>query len=249
MCNGTIPLFEGIEHCPEYSLVSMPKSVLAEINALDWKNWDEAQWQQEEYDNYKKYAEICLSHFREYCTTSANITKYFLPKIPNSQNIKKVLMIRCNCGVNYTREMFWIGMTRYIDTISGGESVDYPKITYLHEDFPEDQKPAIHGFGYGFAQKIKNQEVAHDDASIYESINTNHWDLIIYGKVGRDEYHEGTIPNLPFWNIVKMRYFRDKIAFLYGGDECHDMSSNTPYKSHILYHSQFANCFVRELDK
>lgn len=248
MCNGTIPLFEGIENCPEHSLVSMPKSILKQVNATDWKEFKEENWQQEDYEKYNKYAEMCLNHFREHCTTSAIVTKYFLPNIPNWQNIKKVLMIRCNIGVNYTREMLWIGMTRYINSI-GGEAIDYPKIPYLYEDFPNSEKHIIHGYGYGFAQKIKIQEKYYDDRSIYESIDSNYWDLIIYGKIGRDEYHEGTIPNLPFWDIVKKRYFRNNIAFLYGGDECHNMHHDSPYKSHILYHSQFANCFVRELQK
>jgi hypothetical protein len=248
MCNGTIPLFEGIENCPEHSLVSIPKSILKEVNNMDWKDFKEENWEKEDYEKYDKYAEMCLNHFRENCTTSANVSKYFFPHIPNSQNIKKVLMIRCNIGVNYTREMLWIGMTRYIDSI-GGEAIDYPKIPYLYEDFPNSEKPIIHGYGYGFAQKIKCQNKTYDDTSIYNSIDNNYWDLIIYGKIGRDEYHEGTIPNLPFWDIVKKRYVRDNIAFLYGGDGCHNMNSDSPYKSHILYHSRFANCFVRELQK
>jgi len=38
----------------------------------------------------------------------------------------RVLMIRCDSGVNYSREMFWIGLHRHITGQPDGVAVEYP---------------------------------------------------------------------------------------------------------------------------
>jgi hypothetical protein len=38
-------------------------------------------------------------------------------------------------------------------------------------------------------------------------------------------------------------------VFLYGGDECIDLTFDNRYKSHILQHAQYGFCFVRELNR
>ena len=70
--------------------------------------------------------------------------------------------------------------------------------------------------------------------------------MIIYGKVGPDELHEGSHPNMPLWEHVFKRYNKNQIVYLYGGDECIDLTYDNRYKEHIMYHSQFAHCFIRE---
>ena len=82
---------------------------------------------------------------------------------------------------------------------------------------------------------------------IIEKIKNREFDLIIYGKVGPDELHEGSHPNMPLWEHVFEQYSRDEIVYLYGGDETIDMRTDNKYSRHILYHSRFAKCFVREL--
>jgi hypothetical protein len=66
--------------------------------------------------------------------------------------------------------------------------------------------------------------------------------------VGPDEGWEGSLPTMPLWDRVFPKYRKNEIVFLYGGDECIDLTYENHYKQHILYHSQFAHCFVRELN-
>jgi hypothetical protein len=79
------------------------------------------------------------------------------------------------------------------------------------------------------------------------SICSLKWDLIVFGKTGPDEGYHGSVPNLPFWTEVFPHYSKDEIVFLYGGDECIDMTYGNHYRDHILKHAQYGSCFVREL--
>jgi hypothetical protein len=97
------------------------------------------------------------------------------------------------------------------------------------------------------------------ESEIVEKINNKYWDLILYGKVGPDEYCD-----FPLYNLVKTKYNRNKIGFLFGGDEPFNLKitdkqahhfnmSNMwipywPYKEYLDYYKQFGTCFVRELD-
>lgn len=235
---------------------------------------------------YLDYRKRVLEHVRNHCTVLANAryvlrtlglhlctfqtptksaemsTKATLPCAFSMHKglkkpIRNVLMIRCDVGVNYTREMFWIGMKRHIDSMGndndggdGGCAVEYPAMPYLYSDFPEEQIGNIHGWGYGYARRLDASTRSldyPDDASIMASICSHKWDLIVFGKTGPDEGYHGSIPNLPFWTEVFRHYSKDEIVFLYGGDECIDMTYGNHYRDHILKHAQYGSCFVREL--
>lgn len=92
-----------------------------------------------------------------------------------------------------------------------------------------------------------NYDQTLNDEKIKQSILNKEWDLIVFGKVGPDEFQTGTIPGMEFWNEVYQNYPKEKIVFLYGGDECQNMNINNQYSNHLLYHSNFGTCFVREL--
>ena len=83
---------------------------------------------------------------------------------------------------------------------------------------------------------------------IEKKIEDHFFDMIIYGKVGPDEGYEGSIPSMPLWNRVVKKYNKNQLVFLYGGDECINLTTDNHYHNHILSHSQFAHCFVRELN-
>lgn len=235
---------------------------------------------------YLEYRKRMLDHVRNHCTVLANARyvlrtlslRLFSFKTPTSGHemnenaklpcafpmhkglikpVRNVLMIRCDVGVNYTREMFWIGMKRHIDSLGntddGGVSgcaVEYPAMPYLYSDFPEEQIGNIHGWGYGYARRLDASTRCldyPDDAAIMASICSHKWDLVVFGKTGPDEGYHGSIPNLPFWTEVFRHYSKDEIVFLYGGDECIDMTYGNHYRDHILKHAQYGSCFVREL--
>ena len=242
LSNGCVPVFQEITNCPPQTLISFPKELIINSNDLftNWKNTSE------DIVNYKNISFKLLEHTKNNCSSSAN-TKYFFDTIKNNVNnkeIKNVLLLTCHTGVNYTRETLWIGIKRTIQSL-GGVAVEYPKIDFLYDDY---QKPItnLHGNGFTYTKRLKN-DYNFNEIEIIQKIQDKFWDLIIFGKVGPDELFEGTIPNLPLWNIVKNKYDRDKIVFLYGGDGQQNMKENNKYSNHLLYHSLFGTCFVREL--
>jgi hypothetical protein len=177
------------------------------------------------------------------------------------EKYRNILLIRCNVGVNYTRELLWIGLKNYFSSenefLGGMECkkvlVEYPKIDYLYKSFPEESKKNIYGNGFTYSRKINDHERSEGESDmsedeIIEKTRNNFWDLIIFGKVGPDEGWEGTIPQLPLWEVVSEKYTREQIVFLYGGDECINLKYDNRYNSHIQLHSQYGHCFVRELD-
>ena len=232
--NGCLPIFKDLQHCPSTTLTTFPKELILEANQalLPWN-----------FNNkplYDEYWKKIMVHVRENCSASAN-TRYFLNKLGVRPN--NVLLIMGNCGVNYTRETFWIGMKRYIQE-KGGVAVEYPKINFMYDSYSEPNS-RLYGNGFTYSRKLKDDyDFSHDE--IIDKIKNKFFDMIIYGKVGPDEGPEGSFPHMPLWEHVHKRYTRNEITFLYGGDECIDVTYNNRYSQHIIHHAQFARCFVRE---
>jgi len=225
---GCIPIFKDLESCPANTMVTFPKSLVLEACAelLPWNPGKEAL--------YDLYVQRLLAHCRNHCSVSA-ITRRFLDPFPNAS---KVLMIRCHSGENYTRELLALGLRRKL----GAAFVDYPKIDVLYKGCDLSQK---HGNGFTYGGKL--EEAGTDRYDIEARIRVREFDLIIYGKVGRDELGEGSLP-MAFWPTVTECYDRSQIAFLYGGDGCQNLQDlGNPYTQHLLRHASRAVCFVREL--
>jgi hypothetical protein len=256
LMNGCIPLFENLKDCPRDTLTSYPKHLNDEAYEL-FNNWVENE------ECINKYNILCshfLEHTRKNCTTSA-CAKYFLKNIRNGDKIKNVLLITGNCGVNYNRETLWIGLKRHIKSIHG-VAVEYEKMPFLYDDFDNlSENNYYRNNCYTFPKRLqKDDDYNMSEHEIIEKINNNFWDLIIYGKVGPDEFC-----TFPFYDIVKTKYNKNKIAFIYGGDEifnlkitdCHSYHINMfnryiyykPYSDYLNYYKQFGNCFVRELER
>ena len=231
---------QSLENCPHLTMFSLPKELLIEAKEqlLPW-NFDKKPL----YDTYLKRL---LEYFKKNCSTSATVQNFFdfLPKEVKLKT-RNVLLVMGNCGVNYTRETFWIGMKRYIQSL-GGVAVEYPKIDFLYKDYSGEKKN-LYGNGYTYANRL-TPDYDFSKEEIEEKVANHFFDLIIYGKVGPDEGWEGSLPNMPLWNQVFKNYSKNEIVFLYGGDECIDLTYNNHYQEHIMYHSQYAHCFVRELN-
>jgi hypothetical protein len=237
LANGCIPIFKSINQCPINTMVSYPKKIISECN-------EKLLPYREEYtEAYRDVLKELLDYFNKNCTTSS-VTKYFLSKIQNSESFKNILLITCHTGVNYTRELLWIGMKRYIQSICG-IAVEYPKLNFLYKNYSGSEK--LHGNGFTYSKRLED-DYNFTSEEIVEKIREHFWDLIIYGKVGPDELFEGSHPNMPLWQEVNSKYNKNEIVFLYGGDECNNFHYDNRYKNHILHNSQFGSCFVRELD-
>lgn len=223
---GCIPVFDNLD-CPDDTMVSFPKELVKEACSKL------LPWSEEKIDLYNSYVMRLLDHCRNHCSTSA-LAQRFLKVFPG---VKKILMIRCHEGENYTRELLSIGLRRAL----GSDFIDYPRIEALYSDCDLKTK---YGNGFTYGGHLEPIEINRNN--IEERIKAKEFDVIIYGKVGRDEGPEGKIPFV-FWNTVTAVYKKSEIAFLYGGDGCQNMKKTNSYAEHLLTHARSATCFVREL--
>jgi len=124
--------------------------------------------------------------------------------------------------------------------------VEYPRIDYLYDTYSGD-KGKLYGNGFTYAGRIRESGQKFSENEIVDKIKSRWFDFVIYGKVGPDELRDGSMPYLPLWDHVFASYKKPEIAFLYGGDECIDLTTTNKYSAHILKHAAYATCFVREL--
>jgi hypothetical protein len=232
LANGAIPIFEGFDDCPPDTMTSFPKALLksATNELLPWYNTEEQQ------KKYEEYRIRLLDHFRQNCSC-ISVARNFLKMMPMS---KKILLLVGDSGVNYTRELTWIGIKREVEI-----AVEWPSMDYLYESF--DKNADLYGNGFTYSRRLPDAlNIKLEEEEIIKSIVEKRWDIIIYGKVGPDEGSEGSLPNLPFWNHVFKRYSRDEIAFWYGGDGMQDMKWENRYSTHLARHCQYAHCHCCE---
>ena len=247
LMNGCIPLFENLKDCPNNTLTTYPKNLNDEAYEL-YNNWVENE---NCIIEYNKLCKRFLEHTRNYCTTK-NTVKYFLNNIKNGDKVKNILLITGHAGINYNRESLWIGLKRHCKEING-MAVECDKIPFLYKDTDNTSD-------FTYTRRLDvDDHINMSKKEIIEKINNKFWDLIIYGKVGPDEYC-----TFPFFDVVKENYNKDKIIFIYGGDEifnlkitdAHSYHTNMfnvkiyykPYVDYLNYYKHFGTCFVRELD-
>jgi hypothetical protein len=247
--NGCIPLFENLKNCPEHTMTTYPKHLNDEAYEL-YNNWQETD---ENIENYNTLCLKYLEHTRKYCTTS-HAAKVVLGNVPNHENVKNILLITGHSGVNYNREFLCIGLKRYIQSI-GGVVKEFPKIEVLYKDYDIDSSS---GPVFTYSRRLESEDSMQEE-EIIDKINSKFWDLIIYGKVGPDEYFD-----FKFFDSIKNKYNKNEIAFIFGGDEpfnlkitdhhAHHLNffnywiSYWPYINELNYYKELGICFVRELD-
>ena len=236
---GCIPIFENLDACPPDTLMSFPKELLREAYRclLPWRNTDEQR------EAYPRFASQLFEQAKSACTASANATQ-FLRDMSHVGSCPRILMLVGHPGINYTRELNWIGIKRLVGTAA----VEYPPLDFLYDDFPESRLGELYGNGFTYSRRLSSQlRTILTEDELVESIKQKRWDMIIYGKVGPDETAVGSVPNLPYWEHVFKRYSRDEIVFWYGGDGMQDLTYANRYSDHLVRNSQYARCFVREL--
>jgi len=262
LMNGCIPLFENLKDCPKYTMTTYPKELNDEAYLLyeKFKQNGENDQNEENIKSYDTLASKFLDHTRKNCTTSAT-AQYFLNNIKNGDKVKNILLITCHHGINYNRESLWIGLKRYIKSING-VAVEHEKLPFLYNDFDIMPTNKYYGNSFTLTRRLeKDDDYNMSESEIIEKINSNFWDLIIYGKVGPDEFC-----NFPYYDLVKTKYNKNQIAFIYGGDEIFNLKiCNTdrnsyhvnmfgrhiyyyPYTEYVNKYKELGICFIRELD-
>jgi hypothetical protein len=235
LASGAIPEFENLEECPKNTMISFPKSLLKEAYA------DLASRKDDKFA-YNYWANKLLDFSKKHITTSV-LAKYFLSKFEFlvGKKITKILILYCNASPNYSREFLTIGLSRAVE-----EVVCYPEPSYLYKGNAVD-KATLHGNGFCYSDRLNLNSSHYNEHLIRESIDSKYWDLVIYGKMGPDEGPEGTYSSAPFWENVSKKYSKERIVFIYGGDNCYNFSVNNKYRKHLEVHNRLGTCFVREL--
>jgi hypothetical protein len=247
IANGAVPVFRDIDFCPDSSLINLPKDLFKLVNKelIPWKST---------IDSEQLYQTL-LTQIREYtfknATCEAMARKFLeIVKLPTSS---RILLLTCDPKINYSREFTFIGLNRVLK-INGGVCISYPEIRACYRDFPEKDSLKLYGKGFGYSRKLDRshplefKKIVEKD--IRKSILGNQWDYILFGKVGLDETSLGSLPNLPFWEEVNSNYPKEKIGFLYGGDQLQDLTDiGSRYTRHLFKHANYGSCFVRELKK
>lgn len=223
---GCIPLFKDLELCPINTLTSFPKELVLQAaqELLPWKD---------EYEpRYQWFVEQLLEACRSRCSVSAR-TRDFLSYFPTA---KRILMINGHRGENYTRELLSIGLRRSL----GDQFVEFPRNDVLYKSTDLSTK---YGYGFSYGGLLNDEEIHRDN--LEEQIQNHAFDLIIFGKLGLDDW---SIDQFPYAESVLKTYRHREIALLYGGDgmqTLHDPSNG--YTQHLYRHLPLGTCFVREL--
>jgi hypothetical protein len=228
LASGCVPYLEDIDDCPRKTMVSFPKKILKEAyKAL-------LPWSENKDKMYKEYVNVLLEYCRKNCSTSV-LVDYFLNHFSSA---KKILMLICEKKINYSRELLSISLRRKFHT----NFVEYPKNEILYKGC---NLQGVHGNGFTCAEKFEKDDC--DRKEVEKRIKNHEFDLIIYGKVGYDEGLLGSIEGMPFIKNVLENYSPANVAFIYGGDHCHDLKKKSDHVKHLLKHAKLAKCFVREL--
>lgn len=247
IANCCFPVFRDLADCPSNTLRHFPKKLILEgmQKLLPWRDTpDHVQLFEKQIRQLGEFAKenlSCSGIAKEVCQVMG---------IPNGA---KVLFLTCDPRVNYSREFLFIGLNRRMKE-SGGICMSYPKIDFVYDSFPEAEALKLYGMGFGYSRRVTEShplEMENFDSEwIKQSILKKDWDFVLYGKVGKDEWKQGSIPNLPFWKEVQKSFPKSKIGFLYGGDAMQNLKDmGSPHARHLAKHANSGFCFVRELDR
>jgi hypothetical protein len=230
LANNCIPYFIDIENCPENTLSLFPKDVIILSNQLydkiKSKNPENLDIVLEESDliEYNKLLDQLIVHTKKYLTT-CSIAKYILNTTDHS-NSQKILFLNGCIRTEYLRCLTLSGFK----TLFGKSCHEYPIVPHLYKDM--DISPTTCGLGFSYTHLLE-PELREDNISekiIIDNIESNFYDIIIYGS-----YHRG----IPLLDIVSKYYSKNQIIMLCGED-----IHNCDYE---FLSNQGINVFVREL--
>lgn len=245
IANGCFPIFRDLEKCPEETLTQLQKKLLIQgkKELIPWKETAEYK------EKYQVLMTELIDQSRKHATC-ITVAENFA----NNLGIKpgqKVLFLTCDISPNYSRELLFIGLNRFMKNL-GGICISYPRLDFLYDNYPEEKVNLLYGRGFGYARKLRmestKESLSYSSNELKESILRREWDFIVYGKMGADEGEQGEIPGCPFWEEVSHSYLSSEIGFVYGGDHLQDMTDmGSSHSRHLWTHAQKGKCFVREL--
>lgn len=208
MANGCIPVFYGIDCCPENTLSLFPKSLLLECIEF----YEEYRDDLIEDIPYGDLITRLLEYTRNVLTTT-KIAEYVLQKTTyTSSNISRVLFLSGSTEPDYLRCLTLHGFK----SLFKNRCHDYPKIEHLYtkSSTDNDYRDTLYGRGITYTNLLndnRDDAMRNDalDITIDDDIVSHNYDLVIYGNC-----HRG----MPKYDLVKRHYSPKEIVLLCGED-------------------------------
>jgi hypothetical protein len=198
LANGCIPWFPGLKQCPPNTMTLFPKDlVLKAMSKVKDIHSPEAKTRIEEL----------LKYTREHLTTRA-MAKYVLEK-SNNTDARKILFLSGNTWSDYLRCLTLHGFKE----LFGPSCHDFPRISHLYRDFPDEKLGELYGKGMGYSQLLEGSTRDDTlDTTLVDDIINHKYDSIIYGSL-----HRG----LPYFDLVNAHY-QPKDIIILCGEDLHD---------------------------
>ena len=206
IANGCLPYFPDIEKCPIFTMVMLPKHLFIRSNHL----YEKMKVNRDKH--LKEYSELwieMITYLRSYLTTQK--VSLSIVQRTGHKNATKILFLSGCIYPDYLRCLTLHGLKLSI----GNKCHDYPKLPHMYTDF---KGGPLYGKGFSYS-RLLDPSMRNDilDKTIMEDIQTNQYDIVIYGS-----YHRG----MPFYDIVCHYYPSSKIILLCGEDlHCCDNST------------------------
>ena len=218
LANGCIPKFEDLENCPKNTMIHFPKQLVLQAMNTIGENIDS--------DIVSKYSNELLNYTRNHLTTE-KMAYYVLEKSGNT-NAKSVLYLSEQLHPDYMRCLMLHGFKELFKT----DCHDVPRINHMYKDY-EENVDSLYGMGFTYSRTLdSSMRDSSRDVNVEDDIRNRKYDIIVYGSV-----HRG----MPYWDLVKEVYPKDKIIMLCGED-IHDTTHCKNYGMEG-YHT-----FIRELE-
>lgn len=214
LANGCIPKFENLEACPTNTMTHFPKQlVMSAMNEIN-------------NEVISKYSNELLNYTREHLTTE-KMASYILEKSGNT-GIKSVLYLSQQQFPDYMRCLTLHGFKELFKT----DCHDVPRIDHMYKDY-EGNTDSLYGMGFTYSRTLdSSMRDSTRDTNVESDIRNKKYDIVVYGSV-----HRG----MPYWDLVKEVYPKDKIIMICGED-IHDATQCKNYGVEG-YHT-----FIRELE-
>jgi hypothetical protein len=225
---GCVPYFSDLDRCPDdRTMMRLPRALIREAMALpgvssngtiDHRVFDKAR--------YHELAQKLLDYTRRELGTRS-MARYILTTLGFLQRTttttagmaaaaeppKKVLFLSENPLPDYLRCLTLIGL---VQVLGERQVVAYPRIPHIYKSFPAEQAQRLYGRGMTYSRVLEEEDEKDENRNgekksfLEDRIRAKEFDLVLYGSV-----HRG----MPFLELVREVYPRDKIAYICGEDD------------------------------
>ena len=236
LANGCLPVFIGMDACPDTTLTRFPKCTVKistdlffKYNASTVIALDDSA-----IEKFVVLVNSLLDHTVNYLTTKRTASYIFECMNHSISETTTVLFLSGERRIDYLRCLTLHGMKELLMQ----KCHDYPKISHLYKSDTQISEE-LRGRGYTCTRLLEDARYRDDslDDTILEDISNHKYTFVLYGS-----FHRG----LPFHEEVKRVYDSKEIIYLCGEDREDSYMRHHCELTKECYMESF--CFIRELD-